>query len=467
MALAWPIPTSSVLPLSFEVFRLLSDAVNERIAAVQHTDDDATLGVAYGCVDIPETPCIPALSFLTNLRKVLLLLAPRYVDFGREDYSWQDYLTFPRYFTAADLLSGEHSLAALPPPGAYEFDEDATEIYRTFVENAVWWIRRFRYAVAERSFYAKRLDGGSHWSRESTKIPFETPTSTSTGTVPFYGNSVNPSVVTSSDGHWDYSSTQTVHAIQSKLNRSPYLYITYDETIDENSNYQLVKWNDYRTDDDEILSLTCYRDLNVTNYAPFDADVLLVARMPLEYYSLKALELSHSPSFEPLSEHRRRYYFAELSDYTTRGESTMNGKFGGVEKPTREYSDYGSKNSRTVRIIEKRWSPDGAECIVVSDSTGPASSGFGSESEFEYVRFFGQGFGSTPGVIARSSVGANQTIKMLEEEESIRLPFEPNEISQVFSLADDTHPWFYASLDVKGVMSIVPILDFHDSFRYP
>lgn len=462
MALAWPIRTDSILPLSFEAVRMLFDALNERIAAVNGTAQDEH-GKWFEFAQVPAVPSIPRLSELERLREIMLHLAPKYVDFDREDYAWNDYYDFPRYYEAADLLRGEHSLAALPPPGAYEFDEDATEVYRTFVENAVWWIQRFRYAVAKDSFYAKHLSGGTRWNRISRSQPYNDPYSHEDETHAFSGNYVNPEIVNSEEGHWPVYTRQFVSAYHLKENDNRHLYIRQEDL----QSYQLVKWNGFERSDYEFVSFDCYRNLNVVNKAPFAAKVLIVGASAKEHSFSKEIRTANDVSFEPAHTAYSRWYSADYSDFSFQYRNTYYGKFGGEEKPLFEQFARGSFGAYTTTETEWRWSKDGTESTENSETVPVMFLDiYDSEAIFEYVRYYGQGISSTPGVLAQETVGPNQTI-LLFTEESIPLPFHPGEWNQILSLTDANHDHRTAKLDVEGNLKFVPILDFHDSFRYP
>ena len=152
MALAWP-DVSSATITDAAVLRSLANAMRERQAAA------AALGGQF----VGEFPIFydvhhvtPALYRLRQIREYIRALAPQFVRIDDDSYASDTSNECPHAYTDEDLFRGEHSLASLPAPGTPEGCEAALTVYRSFIENCIWWLGRFRYVDVSSLAYCTR-----------------------------------------------------------------------------------------------------------------------------------------------------------------------------------------------------------------------------------------------------------------------------------------------------------------------
>ena len=471
MALTWPIDTEGVMPLSFDAVRLIEEALAERFVASGASRVTKTIDRCAG----PGAPGQPLLSRIVAIRDALCALAPCFVEWGRDDYAWSHYAKFPRCYEAADLLRGEHSLAALPPFGAYEFDEDATELYRTFVANAVWWLRKFRYVVADESWWARRLTAGGVHVKRWSNDPNGTPDDRETG---------DPLEVVLADPTRTSGKYTTTTRCRMRLYRSIYRYdahflATADDPITGDSIHNIpVTITGYRRQEAErIDNAVYYCDLRVVNPTGIGADVKLVAKTagnhPAQTDHLSRTDEVRT-EWNPTRETSRRapggggvrprYVIARIEDRFYTHDRVRNELVGGEYRMTEEDFYSGKQNDfGTVRQIRQRWSEDGSEMVVDSDETTPVdwmsfSEGtLGSYERTDHDPFDGFGDAAAPGVFATGSVDPHATARFLQEESSIPFPDCWDAVNQLPTQnTDEKNRVYEAYLD----FDIVPVLDF-------
>ena len=154
MAVEWP-DFSQATITDATTFDALKRAYAERCAA-------ASAGVGYAVAHDAEfwgADVTPDLDRLTQFRRALQALAPKFVRLEDERYQWQAWSRFPIAYAGTDLMKGEHSLAILPAPGTPEGDSARLEEYRRFLANCAWWLKRFRYVyVGDQSFYTRQAE---------------------------------------------------------------------------------------------------------------------------------------------------------------------------------------------------------------------------------------------------------------------------------------------------------------------
>lgn len=165
MAVAWP-DFSLATITEAKYYDALKAAVAERCAA-------ACAGAGHAFF-FPASDqwcdATPDLNRLKELRNAIRSLAPAFVNFENEGYQWQAWSRFPIAYTAADVMGGEHSLAILPTPGSPESNAELLAVYRAFLENCAWWLKRFRYVdVSGQSYYTRKSEanGSYNWAQYS------------------------------------------------------------------------------------------------------------------------------------------------------------------------------------------------------------------------------------------------------------------------------------------------------------
>ena len=112
------------------------------------------------------------------IRECILDLAPYFVDM---DYPYWNHCwaTFPQFYSANQInMDEEHNLNVLPTYFC-SFDRNTMGLYSKFLDNAVYWLRKFRYTRAKTTFadkifrqkwsYMKYWDGtGSCYRTDAT-----------------------------------------------------------------------------------------------------------------------------------------------------------------------------------------------------------------------------------------------------------------------------------------------------------
>ena len=97
---------------------------------------------------------MPRVEMLCLLKRAILCLAEFAIN-PYYDYTHQNFALFPVFYTAKDIEESEHPLGLMPPPGATETGYIQT--YRRFLEDCLFWIRRFRLFQAPYIAYRNEL----------------------------------------------------------------------------------------------------------------------------------------------------------------------------------------------------------------------------------------------------------------------------------------------------------------------
>lgn len=112
---------------------------------------------------------------LINLKSMVYALAPKFInmDYPYWDLNWyefpKNYSAEYRYYhgtTYRDDIADdeEHNLNSLPQVGA-SFDDESMAIYRKFLKNLVYWLRRFRYVWSTRSWWDETYYRQWEWKK--------------------------------------------------------------------------------------------------------------------------------------------------------------------------------------------------------------------------------------------------------------------------------------------------------------
>ena len=97
---------------------------------------------------------MPRAEMLCLMKRAILCLAEFAIN-PYYDYTHQNYALFPVFYTAKDIEESEHPLGLMPPPGSTETLYIQT--YRRFLEDCLFWLRRFRLFQAPYIAYRNQL----------------------------------------------------------------------------------------------------------------------------------------------------------------------------------------------------------------------------------------------------------------------------------------------------------------------
>ena len=90
------------------------------------------------------------------IRECILDLAPYFVDM---DYPYWNHCwaTFPQFYSANQInMDEEHNLNVLPTYFC-SFDQNTMDLYSKFLDNAIYWLRKFRYVRATQCWRSNQL----------------------------------------------------------------------------------------------------------------------------------------------------------------------------------------------------------------------------------------------------------------------------------------------------------------------
>lgn len=135
------------------------DMIQTRASAVNLTGQSIRdLGQAF-----PHNATV--ISKIQWLRDMIWTLAPKFVnmDYPYFDKNWTE---FPKFYSANQIKDDqEHGINVLPAKGS-SFDDDSIEAYRTVLANMIYWLEKFRYVFADKSFYDKTFKREWYWNRD-------------------------------------------------------------------------------------------------------------------------------------------------------------------------------------------------------------------------------------------------------------------------------------------------------------
>lgn len=97
---------------------------------------------------------MPRVEMLCLLKRAILCLAEFAIN-PYYDYTHQNFALFPVFYTAKDIEESEHPLGLMPPPGSTE--TLYIQSYRRFLEDCLFWLRRFRLFQAPYIAYRNQL----------------------------------------------------------------------------------------------------------------------------------------------------------------------------------------------------------------------------------------------------------------------------------------------------------------------
>ena len=147
--------------IDFDEAKLEDSAPLEAIRSAILTRCSATKSSVLSELSKPISLNATNVAMLQALRSGIESLAPKFInmDYPYWDYDWRE---FPVMYSADTMRKdAEHSMSVLPAISS-SFDDDSIAVYRTFLKNCVYWLKKFRY-VRVQSKYNKRLKREWSW----------------------------------------------------------------------------------------------------------------------------------------------------------------------------------------------------------------------------------------------------------------------------------------------------------------
>jgi hypothetical protein len=125
---------------------------------------------------VPFYHCATTLDRLKVLRDEVYTLAPNFINM---DYPYweQGWASFPKMYSVTwqkdlygefikvnDLAMGGHPIDTLPQ-NCSTFDQDSVQLYRTYLKNLVYWLEKFRYIKATKTWYDRSYKREWDWTQ--------------------------------------------------------------------------------------------------------------------------------------------------------------------------------------------------------------------------------------------------------------------------------------------------------------
>ena len=456
----WPDFSSATITEASPI-NALWRAIAER-CAVAHAD--FSLGVDYGASRYD-----PALQRLIGIRATLCSIASNFVRLYDDSYQWMSWAEFPKTYSANDLLTGEHSLAVIPPRAAPDANAEQLSMYRTFLANCAWWIRQFRYVDASDT---------SYFTRKATA-------SGSVSIRDFNGSGVHdrsgsePELILESPAITQADASDKwplVNRVRSRLCMFSYLH--EDEESYEDSLASGSWINDDSRQQYRAIDATAYSGLVVRNFSGLDARLLLVScYQGGKSYPMCTENLTYIDTLIPATGPDGA--IPEMAGIWQHVESVKD--LHGSEWRERlkvqvdhdqhwrvDGGDLIVAQDNTRLRTEKTWSLDGSRCHAVSSSL-QSSGGYNytksDDTETRLYIFDGFGEFELGAVVAAGVVPAHGRIVALEERNDMPVP-DIWDLTQ-YRKWRRAHP--RSTIDrvvCRSFLRITPILDYNSSYLY-
>lgn len=465
MAVAWADFTQATITEA-KYYDALKAALAERCAA-------ACAGTGY-CVFFPDEDqwcdATPDLTRLALLRQALRDLAPKFVRLEDERYAWQAWSRFPIAYAAADLMKGEHSLAILPAPGTPEANGALLEVYRTFLGNCAWWLRRFRYVdVSRQSFYTRRSTARGSIDVEDYHINGK-PRHSESGAEPetFMADPVHESTGTRRPPD---ATGETIRCAHSDNDH-------YGDHFDQAEGV----WRyDYSRTQYRSVSATAYSGLVVRNGSGLEGRLLLVpcySQSSRGTHPTWRVDNDFIDSVMPTSGFDDGDRMAETVTYVQTDREKHGGDwletYGSVFRGRQWYERIGEhstaiRHEGTYERTSTTWSLDGSRSHAeteTEESTDWYNYTILERTELSIHDFDGFGQWSLGEPVEKGAVPAHGRAVAIPEADSIPLPDEWN-LAPYRQWRRELHPRDRDdNVSHTAVLRIAPVLDFNPSYQY-
>lgn len=439
-------------------------------------------------VDVNLTPWtfdrqLTVLQKLINLKNMVYSLAPKFVnmDYPYWELNWSE---FPKTYSTSysrnnrdDLADDEeHAINVLPQVGC-SFDDESMELYRKFLKNLVYWLRKFRYVKSDKSYtdktFQRKWEGVKRWDSWTGEYKYDDFMENGN----YYTGSASEfaRLMSSQEGYLyrdrviDANPSLSVYMGYNSLNENRYHDHTRNgpliEVVQEDRHYQITN---------------VPHNLITSNPTCYQADV---------YWYLVPKTNAHDNSLVHMIDHVQvtdvevwtTYTWGDQNQFTetnynpTRSERIQTDYVGRNMTVDKEYEYQkqimSSSPSDTHQIKLTRWSKDGERSYVYEDTTTHGSSTPWSRNNMDDEKRMLNGLGkiTVPGAgshepprFLAGSVSPHETLTYnLCEMDALPAPPEwPSYIDPGGTFVWGVDKW--CSCDRNASCEMYPILDFGD-----
>ena len=322
----------------------------------------------------------PIMEKLECLRRIVETIAPQFVDMDFPYWDWT-WTKFPKNYTVDQISrDAEHGLNVLPQ-ALSTFDESSIDLYRRFLKNVVYWLGKFRYRIADRTYYDKTFRRTWSWNDWSDW-----------GHATENGEDVDKSL-----GELRSSQVGVIYR------DSPRYLSSHTVTISETNNQTKAILLDRRTGPYEKVENTCSYEIrnvpqNLTTANPTAFRVTLLwfiipdgtMDRNLEPIEVTDREVWATRKWGPNDENTATEYTATDGYSEVRNEEAHRGQFRETWLSHRDKTEL--HNRRT------NWTDDGTRSAVVLDETTPESERYPSTNWNQVETDEFEGFGKVSGL---------------------------------------------------------------------
>ncbi len=494
----WPDPKTA-LPTQWKPIRKLFEALDERYAARA-----AAGGGTSSRVRRPEAfgPRMrPLYAALTHLRDAICTAAPSFIDMdksGREAYGNDCWASFPVCYASTDPLKGDHSLAAMPAPWVYEHDKEQLRLYRSFLANCIWWLKKFRYVRAGGAYYAQyaRASGG-HYTRDIVD-PFGGAGEHEESGDPIGTILANATVTRDVEIPCTRRNARTCRFTHRVSKRNDDWVVLYTDVTPEEArkmsdeelrgvvySYRCIE--DYDVSTGETIDVVQYSDMRVPNGTgipavlflmpvPFDAPNRTIRRE--EYTAVEREESAVGSRWSTqgyFAQSIAASIISQSSSYTARSEEWIGGGFQETHREedthTAESADPDPVYHNTHQETITRWSVDGSEHDTETGELeeNEQSNGLLSNTSNDFVRYDEDFDG-----FARFSVGVPMRVGIVQPRHSVRalpavdVPWQPYVWDLTAFLPEKAIACEFDTreMTLEAQLDLIPYFDFNEGYGY-
>ena len=415
------------------------DAIEERVGVARAAGSGVSFARRGGC----GSP--PALADLDAVRAALLSLAPAFVRTDCASCAWDKWAGFPERWSAAELMTGEHSIAFLPPRGAPEANAFSLARVRSFLSNCAWWLDRMRWIDASAQARFTRLAVASATRMDGS------------GAAPI-SCFANPTITELS---------------RPRDARRTALDIALSEVRTKKDIFSAGAWDeDSYVALDESAEASLLSGLSVPNPAGFDARALVFPCAAVRPSRTDAETVVESVIDKWPDDPDGDYYAGSV-----RSTSRAFAWFGSSWRETSlseqcvesRWSDGALSNSHSRRARSTAWSADGTRSEVLADATetwsDARSIGLHENHDTNIADFDGCGVWTCGNPVAAGIIPARSRAVVMQRMESVPVPTA--DIAAMRRMRT-VHPreTNTESISFRTEIRLVPILDYHDFFTH-
>lgn len=414
---------------------------------------------------------------LQYIRRAVYDLAPSFVnmDYPYWDYCWSK---FPQFYSQ-DVISRdeEHNLNILPT-NFCSFDNDSVAVYKKFLRNVVYWLKKYRYARAKTSWRTKQFNLRCAYDKQFFYFRNGVPVYTWGS---YYYDQDGHSVYVEDDSFtpadvWQYATGYVYRDTPSISNDGSFSVTVWDYHNLNKAYTSPGRWDDLPLQNMDPWRQNCGREMN---YVPED----LITKNPSGFQAEVLWFVV--PNTSNYTKEKNEYVVTQVeqSQYHTWGSQSQFGAWsynateGTIEKDEYqirrgEYkeTEYELRDTDSTRKRVTNWSDDGTRSVVISDTTEPSSHYYPSSQEsrdidqfdFPFRTLVPFGANSRPCFSAGVALPHGEVTYHVCDQSSLLLPSWNMPTPQYL---DTNYCWGideWASNDYHGNTKWVPIFDFGD-----